>query len=98
MNVGSHQIAQGSVNHLMPLDLGFSVERFSHDEGGEMSTAALHGPGMPCMRSAIVNNLQLHRRQSLLQRGPNSFDTIAHKGNTCLKGLMVTCAYTPARE
>ena len=92
MNIGTHQIAESPVNHLMPLDLGLALKDISDDESGKMPAATLYGTGMPCMRSAVVADLQLHRSQSLLQNRANFFDTIIHWGNTCLNGLMVTRA------
>jgi hypothetical protein len=96
MNIGLHQGPQCAVHQLVPLDLGFADEGITDNQNGIMTTTMLNGSGMSCMCCRIILNLEPLGRNRPIEGCSDQGNTVVHRGNTCLKGLMMTLEYTSA--
>lgn len=76
MNLRFHKKIKTAINHLMPLDTGFSRKRFGYDGDTEMALPFAIMACMPLVPVAVIKNFQYFGTEIPAQ---NIFDL---RGNT----------------
>jgi hypothetical protein len=92
MNIGLHQIAEGSIYHTVARKR-LGVFEPARDNPHSKMTTTVARAGVPGVARAVIDYLQNLGSERLFEPSSDSLDAIAH-GSTCRTGFISTSAKT----